>query len=54
MGRGSSQKAFPKEVTPKLRPEGLDGVIEESIPARRKSMREVLEAREQNESRNSK
>lgn len=50
----ASQKAFPKEVTPKPRPQGLDGATEESILARRKSTREVLEAREQNESRNSK
>lgn len=48
-----SQKAFPKEVTPKPRPQGLDGVTEESILARRKNTREVPEAREQNEPRNS-
>lgn len=47
----ASQKAFP---TPKPGPQALDGVTEESILARSKSTREVLEAREQNEPRNSK
>lgn len=51
MGEELSKRACPKEVTPKLRLEGQDGVIEDSIPARRKSTREVLKAREQNESR---
>lgn len=45
VGEGSSQKAFSKEMTFKLKPEGQDGVIQKSIPARKKSMREVLQAR---------
>lgn len=53
-GTASTTEGFPKEVTPKPRLQGLDGVTEESILPRSKSMREVLEAREQNESRNSK
>lgn len=45
VGEGVLQKAFSKEVTSKLKPEGQDGVIEKSIPEQKKSMGEVLEAR---------
>lgn len=44
-GEGVLQKAFAKEGTSKLKPEEQDGVIEKTIPAQKKSMRGVLEAR---------